>query len=47
VLARALGLFTTASKLMVKSAIGRYQDGERALLVQLLRKRPAEPMVTR
>jgi len=36
VLARALGLFTTASKLMVKSAIGRYQDGERALLVQLL-----------
>jgi hypothetical protein len=36
VLARALGLLTTASKLMLKSAIGRYQDGERALLVQLL-----------
>ena len=36
VLARALGLFTTASKLMLKSAIGRYQDGERALLVQWL-----------
>jgi hypothetical protein len=36
VLARALGLFSTASKLMLKSVIGRYQDSERALLVQLL-----------
>jgi len=36
VLARALGLFSTASKLMLKSVIARYQDGERALLVQLL-----------
>jgi hypothetical protein len=31
-----LGWFTTASKLRVKSAIGRYQDGERALPVQWL-----------
>jgi len=36
VLARALGLFSTASKLMLKSVIGRYRDSERALLVQLL-----------
>jgi hypothetical protein len=36
VLARALGLFSTASKLMLKSTVARYQDGERALLVRLL-----------
>ena len=35
-LARALGLFSTASKLMLKSMLAGYQDGERALLVRWL-----------
>ena len=35
-LARALGLFATTSKLMLKTVIGRFDDAERALLVQLL-----------
>lgn len=36
VLARALGLFATASKLMIKTVLGRFDDAERALLTQLL-----------
>jgi len=36
VLARVLGLFTTASKLMIKTVVARYDNGERALLAQLL-----------
>ena len=36
VLARALGLFSTASRLMIKSVVARYEDAERALLVRLL-----------
>lgn len=36
VLARTLGLFACASKLMLKTAIGRFEDAERALLVSLL-----------
>lgn len=36
VLARALGLFATTSKLMIKTVLGRFDDAERALLVQLL-----------
>jgi len=36
VLARALGLFTTTSKLRIKTVLGRFDDAERALLVQLL-----------
>lgn len=36
VLSRALGLFATASKLMVKTVVGRFDDAERALLAQLL-----------
>ncbi|MBK8815976.1 MAG: IS4 family transposase [Methylococcaceae bacterium] len=36
VLARVLGLFTTASKLMIKTVIARFDNGERALLAQLL-----------
>lgn len=36
VLARALGLFATASRWMLKAVIGRFDDAERALLVQLL-----------
>jgi len=36
VLARALGLFATASKLMIKTVVGRFDDAERALLAQLL-----------
>jgi hypothetical protein len=35
VLARALGLFSTASRRMVKAVLGRFDDAERALLVQL------------
>jgi hypothetical protein len=36
VLARALGLFATTSRLMLKAVIGRFDDAERALLVQLV-----------
>lgn len=36
VLARALGLYATASRLMLHTVLGRYDDGERALLVKLL-----------
>ena len=36
VLARALGLFATTAKLMLKTVVGRFDDAERALLVQLL-----------
>lgn len=36
VLARALGLFSTASRLMVKTALDRFDASERALLVSLL-----------
>lgn len=36
VLARALGLFATTSKLMIKTVLGRFDDAERALLVELL-----------
>lgn len=36
VLARALGLFATASRLMLKAVLGRFDDAERALLVQLV-----------
>ncbi len=36
VLARALGLFATTSKLMIKTVLARFDDAERALLVQLL-----------
>lgn len=36
VLARALGLFATTSKLMLKTVVGRFDDAERALLTQLL-----------
>ena len=36
VLARALGLFSTTSKLMIKTVLGRFDDAERALLAQLL-----------
>ena len=36
VLARALGLFRTPSKLMIKTVVGRFDDAERALLAQLL-----------
>jgi hypothetical protein len=36
VLARALGLFSAAPKLMLKSVVARYQEGERALLARLL-----------
>ncbi|MCD2452483.1 IS4 family transposase [Methylicorpusculum oleiharenae] len=36
VLARALGLFATTSKLMIKTVVGRFDDAERALLAQLL-----------
>jgi hypothetical protein len=35
-LARALGLFATPSKLMIKTVVGRFDDAERALLTQLL-----------
>ena len=35
VLARALGLFSTASRRMVKAVLGRFDAAERALLVQL------------
>jgi hypothetical protein len=36
VLARALGLLATTSRLMLKSVVGRFDDAERALLVTLL-----------
>jgi hypothetical protein len=36
VLARTLGLFACTSKLMIKAVIGRFDEAERALLVQLL-----------
>lgn len=36
VLARVLGLFSTASKLMIKTVVARFDSGERALLAQLL-----------
>jgi len=36
VLARALGLFATTSRLMLKAVLGRFDDAERALLAQLL-----------
>lgn len=36
VLARALGLFSTASRLMIKTVLGRFDAAERALLAQLL-----------
>jgi len=36
VLARALGLFATPSKLMLKTVLGRFDSSERALLVSLL-----------
>jgi hypothetical protein len=36
VLARALGLFSTAPRLMVRSVVGRYRDGERELLLRVL-----------
>jgi Transposase DDE domain len=36
VLARALGLFATASKLMLKTTLGRFDDAERLLLAELL-----------
>lgn len=36
VLARALGLFATTSKLMLKTVVGRFDDSERSLLTQLL-----------
>jgi Transposase DDE domain len=36
VLARALGLFATTSKLMIKTVLARFDDAERALLAQLL-----------
>jgi len=36
VLARALGLFATPSRLMIKTVVGRFDDAERALLAQLL-----------
>jgi len=36
VLARALGLFATTSKLMIKAVVGRFDDAERPLLAQLL-----------
>lgn len=36
VLARALGLFATPSKLMIKTVLGRFDDAERTLLLQLL-----------
>lgn len=36
VLARALGLFATTSRLMLKAVLGRFDEAERALLVQLL-----------
>ncbi|MGH9803031.1 MAG: hypothetical protein ACRD82_21920 [Blastocatellia bacterium] len=42
VLARALGLFATASKLMIKTVLGRFDDAERALLTQLLPHRRSE-----
>lgn len=35
VLARALGLFAPASRLLLKAVLGRFDDAERALLVQL------------
>lgn len=37
VLARALGLFATSSRLMLKTVLGRFDDAERALLAPLLR----------
>lgn len=36
VLARALGFFATASKLMLKTTLGRFDDAERLLLAELL-----------
>jgi hypothetical protein len=36
VLARALGLFSTASRLMIKTVLARFDAAERALLAQLL-----------
>ena len=36
VLARGLGLYATAPRLMLHAVLGRYDDGERALLVRLL-----------
>lgn len=36
VMARALGLFATTSKLMIKTVLGRFDEGERSLLVPLL-----------
>ena len=36
VLARALGLFATTSKLMIKTVVGRFNDAERALLASAL-----------
>ena len=36
VLARALGLFATTSKLMLKTVVGRFDEAERAILTQLL-----------
>ncbi|MGH8475624.1 MAG: hypothetical protein ACRER2_07620 [Methylococcales bacterium] len=35
-MARALGLFATLSKSMIKTAPGRFDDAERALPIQLL-----------
>jgi len=36
VLARALGLFSTTSRLMIKTVLGRFDDAERALLARVL-----------
>jgi hypothetical protein len=36
VLARALGLLATTSRLMLKSVVGRFEDAERALLLTVL-----------
>lgn len=45
VLARALGLYATASRLMLKAVVGRFDESERALLVQLVPQLAADDLL--